>query len=131
MNTEANQRINKTPLFFLISCLADEMDDDESQWKDDFKVRFSSDFDRLVAFATEMNKQPRGERDASPKREMEPSPMSGYHNDYRPHIKKDESRKMKSEKNNHDDYPADLSPSKRLIRMMMEEHQHRGGKHYD
>lgn len=102
------------------------MDEDESQWKDDFKVRFSSDFDRLVAFATEMNKP----RDASPKREIEPPQMSSY-NDYRPHIKKDESRKMKSEKSHSlEDYPADLAPSKRLIRMMMEE-QHRGGKHYD
>lgn len=105
------------------------MDDDDSQWKDDFKVRFSSDFDRLVAFATEMNKP----REPSPKREIEPMQMSGYHNDYRPHIKKDESRKMKSEKSHgHEDYPADLTPSKRLIRMMMEEQQqHRGGKHYD
>lgn len=124
------------------------MDEDDAQWKEDFKVRFSSDFDRLVAFATnvsEMNKS----RDPSPKRELE----QPFHNDYhhrasgeyhhqhhqhhhnhhhhRTHIKKDESRKMKSEKSHERDYPADLTHSERRIRMMMEE-QSRGNKqHYD
>lgn len=105
------------------------MDEDDAQWKEDFKVRFSSDFDRLVAFATEMNKS----RDPSPKREAEQS--SYHHNEYHQHhrtsthIKKDESRKMKSEKNHERDYPADLSHSDRRIRMMMEEQSR--GKHYD
>lgn len=100
------------------------MDEDETQWKEDFKSRFSSDFDRLVAFATEMNKS----RDSSPKREIET-----YHNDYHhhrtsSHIKKDElHRKMKNEKSHERDYPADLSD--RRIRMMMEEQSR--GKHYD
>ena len=67
------------------------MDDD---MQEDYKVRVSSDFDRLVAFATEMNKS----RDTSPKRE------SGQ--DYR-HMK-DEARKMKHE------IPADLSNERRM-----------------
>lgn len=75
---------------------SDDMDDVQ----EDYKVRVSSDFDRLVAFATEMNKS----RDTSPKRESGPS-------DYR-HMK-DETRKMKHE------IPADLS-SERRMRMIEE-----------
>ena len=94
------------------------MDEDDVQWKEEFKVRVSSDFDRLVAFATEMNKT----REPSP---GPPPQMSGY-GDYRQHMK-DESRKMKSEKSH--DYPADLSNERRL-RMMMEE-QSRKNKHLE
>lgn len=90
------------------------MDDDDVQWKEEFKVRVSSDFDRLVAFATEMNKT----------REPSPGPQMAY-GDYR-HMK-DESRKMKNEKPH--DYPADLSNDRRL-RMMMEE-QSRKNKHME
>lgn len=95
------------------------MDDDDIQWQEEFKVRVSSDFDRLVAFATEMNKS----RDASP-----PGPPPMAYGDYRGHMKKDESRKMKNEKGSHE-YPADLS-NERRIRMMMEE-QNRKSKHME
>lgn len=93
--------------------------DDDIQWQEEFKVRVSSDFDRLVAFATEMNKT----RETSPKRERETDPgpqQMSYGGDYRSHshVKKDDSRKMKSEKSH--DYPADLS-NERRIRMIMEE----------
>jgi hypothetical protein len=83
--------------------------DDDIQWQEDYKVRVSSDFDRLVAFATEMNKS----RDTSPKRETGPA-------DYRhSHMKKDEeTRKMKNE------IPADLS-SERRMRMIEESHRKR------
>lgn len=89
------------------------MDDDDIQWQEEFKVRVSSDFDRLVAFATEMNKT----RDTSPKREIDSGPPQMGYCDYRSQFTKDE-RKMKSEKPH--DYPADLS-SERRIRMMMED----------
>lgn len=89
-------------------------DDDDVQWQEEFKDRVSSDFDRLVAFATEMNKT----RDSSPKREMDPGPPQMAYGDYRSHMKKDDSRKMKNEKSH--DYPADLS-NERRIRMIMEE----------
>lgn len=89
--------------------------DDDIQWQEEFKVRVSSDFDRLVAFATEMNKT----RETSPKREIDSGPQQmNYGGDYRSHVKKDETRKMKNEKPH--DYPADLS-NERRIRMMMEE----------
>lgn len=81
--------------------------DDDIQWQEDYKVRVSSDFDRLVAFATEMNKS----RDTSPKREIT-GPA-----DYR-HMKKDEQRKMKNE------IPADLS-SERRMRMIEESNRKR------
>lgn len=82
----------------------DDMDDD-IQWQEDYKVRVSSDFDRLVAFATEMNKS----RDTSPKRETGPADYNSRHS----HMKKDETRKMKNE------IPADLS-SERRMRMIEE-----------
>lgn len=100
------------------------MDDDDIQWQEEFKVRVSSDFDRLVAFATEMNKT----REASPKREMEQAPPQMSYGDYRPHMKKDEPRKMKSEKVH--EYPADLS-NERRIRMMRMEEQNRKSKHME
>lgn len=80
--------------------------EDDVQWQEDYKVRVSSDFDRLVAFATEMNKS----RDTSPKRESGPP-------DYR-HMKKDETRKMKNE------IPADLS-SERRMRMVEDSNRKR------
>jgi hypothetical protein len=85
---------------FLSSFVTSNTDDMDDDMQEDYKVRVSSDFDRLVAFATEMNKS----RDASPKRESGPS-------DYR-HMK-DEARKMKHE------IPADLS-SERRMRMIEE-----------
>lgn len=96
------------------------MDDDDMY---EFKNRVSSGFDRLVAFATEMNKS----RDASPKRELEQAPPQMMYGDYMHHMKKDESRKMKSDKPR--DFPADLS-NERRIRMMMEE-QSRKSKHME
>lgn len=99
------------------------MDDDDVQWQEEFKVRVSSDFDRLVAFATEMNKT----RETSPKREMDTGPPQMGYGDYRTHMKKDDSRKMKNEKSH--DYPADLS-NERRIRMMMDE-QNRKSKHME
>jgi hypothetical protein len=82
--------------------------DDDIQWQEDYKVRVSSDFDRLVAFATEMNKS----RDTSPKREIGPA-------DYRhSQMKKDETRKMKNE------IPSDLS-SERRMRMIEESNRKR------
>lgn len=86
------------------------MEDDDMY---EFKNRVSSGFDRLVAFATEMNKS----RDVSPKLEQGPPPQMMY-SEYMHHMKKDETRKMKSDKPR--DYPADLS-NERRIRMMMEE----------
>lgn len=102
----------------------DDIDDDDIQWQEEFKVRVSSDFDRLVAFATEMNKT-RGE--SPPKREMDAGSQQMGYGDYRTHMKKDDSRKMKSEKSH--DYPADLS-SERRIRMMIDE-QNRKSKHME
>lgn len=120
---EANQ---KSVIFsFPVSSSAptDDMDDDDIQWQEEFKVRVSSDFDRLVAFATEMNKT----RETSPKREMDTGPPQMGYGDYRSHMKKDDSRKMKNEKSH--DYPADLS-NERRIRMMMDE-QNRKSKHME
>lgn len=95
------------------------MEDDDMY---EFKNRVSSGFDRLVAFATEMNKS----RDASPKREMEQAPQMMY-SDYMHHMKKDEPRKMKNDKPR--DYSADMN-NERRIRMMMEE-QSRKSKHME
>lgn len=94
------------------------MDDDDIQWPEDFKVRVSSGFDRLVAFAaTELNRRSE-EGCVSPKREMS-------YVDYRTsHMKKDDSRnKMKNER----EYPADLSNERRM-RMMIEENR-KSNKH--
>lgn len=101
-------------MFLIKHQLWDDIDEDDVQWQEEFKVRVSSDFDRLVAFATEMNKT---RPDVSPKRESE-----AYVGDYRSHIKKDESRKMKNEKVL-EPYPE------RRIRMMMEEQSR--NKHLD
>jgi hypothetical protein len=94
-------------------------DDDDIQWPEDFKVRVSSGFDRLVAFAaTELNR--RSDESVSPKREMS-------YVDYRSsHMKKEDTRKMKNER----DYPADLSHERRM-RMMIEENRKSSKHHLD
>lgn len=96
-------------------------DDDDIQWQEEFKVRVSSGFDRLVAFAaTELNRRSIEEERVSPKREIPP-----YVDHYRPshHMKKEDVRKMKPER----DYASDLSNERRM-RMMIEEN--RKSKHH-
>lgn len=105
------------------SSLTDDIEEDDVQWQEEFKVRVSSDFDRLVAFATEMNKS----RDISPKRETNMEPQQIGFNDYRSHIKKDDFRKMKNETPH--GYPADLS-NERRNRIIMEDHN-RINKHLE
>lgn len=91
------------------------MDEDDVQWQEninqEFKVRVSSDFDRLVAFATEMNKS----SNQSPKREMDHKPP---HGDHRSYMRGDEPMPLKIESGH--DFPTDLSKERRF-RMMMEE----------
>lgn len=97
-------------------------DDDDIQWQEEFKVRVSSGFDRLVAFAaTELNRRSIEEERLSPKREIPPY-VDHYH---RPshHMKKEDVRKMKPER----DYASDLSNERRM-RMMIEEN--RKSKHH-
>lgn len=101
---------------------SDDMgDDDDIQWKEEFKVRVSSGFDRLVAFAaTELNRRSVEESNVSPKREIS-------YVDYRSsHMKKEETRKMKTDR----DYPADLSNERRM-RMMIEENRKSSKHHLD
>lgn len=96
-------------------------DVDDIQWQEDFKVRVSSGFDRLVAFAaTELNRRSIEEERVSPKREIPP-----YVEHYRAshHMKKEDARKMKSER----DYASELSNERRM-RMMIEEN--RKSKHH-
>lgn len=99
-------------------------DDDDIQWQEEFKVRVSSGFDKLVAFAaTELNRRSVEEVNIniSPKREMV------SYVDYRSsQMKKEESRKMKTER----DYPADLSNERRM-RMMIEENRKSSKHHLD
>lgn len=113
-------RSNQTDIFLFLYLhrLTDDIDDDDIQWQEEFKVRVSSDFDRLVAFATEMNKT----RETSPKRDMDSGQPQMSFSDYQSHIKKDELKKIKNE-NTHD-YSADLS-NERRIRMMMSEQNSR------
>jgi hypothetical protein len=96
-------------------------DDDDIQWPEDFKVRVSSGFDRLVAFAaTELNRRSDESSVSPPKREMS-------YVDYRSsHMKKEDTRKMKNER----DYPADLSNERRM-RMMIEENRKSSKHHLD
>lgn len=87
------------------------MDDDDIQWQEEFKVRVSSDFDRLVAFATEMNKSNNSEVAAKREMDLKPQvPMGGY-------MRNEETMQMKTE--SFHDFPTDLSKEKRY-RMMME-----------
>ncbi len=106
--------------FQCLSQLDDMADVDDIQWQEDFKVRVSSGFDRLVAFAaTELNRRSIEEERASPKREIPPYVPDSY----RHHMKKDDVRKMKSDR----DYASELSNERRM-RMMIEEN--RKSKHH-
>jgi hypothetical protein len=101
-------------------------DDDDVQWQEEFKVRVSSGFDRLVAFAaTELNRRSIEEERVSPKREIPPY-VDHYHHHPRPthhHLKKEDVRKLKPDR----DYASDLSNERRM-RMMIEEN--RKSKHH-
>jgi hypothetical protein len=102
-------------------------EDDDVQWQEEFKDRVSSGFDRLVAFAaTELNRRSIEETNVSPKHEMQP------YADYRTtNMKKEEQRKMKSERDsfhNHH-HPADLRNERRM-RMMFEEQNRKSSKHH-
>lgn len=113
---------NLTPLSRHHRVDEDDMgDDDDIQWQEEFKVRVSSGFDRLVAFAaTELNRRSVEEGNVSPKREMS-------YVDYRSsHMKKEDARKMKTDR----DYPADLSNERRM-RMMIEENRKSSKHHLD
>lgn len=97
-------------------------DVDDVQWQEDFKVRVSSGFDRLVAFAaTELNRRSIEEERVSPKREIPPY-VEHYRAPHHSHMKKEDARKMKSER----DY-VELSNERRM-RMMIEEN--RKSKHH-
>lgn len=102
-------------------------DDDDVQWQEEFKVRVSSGFDRLVAFAaTELNRRSIEEERVSPKREIPPYVehyRSSHQQSQQQHMKKEDLRKMKSER----DYASDLSNERRM-RMMIEEN--RKSKHH-
>lgn len=90
------------------------MEEEDIQWHEEFKVRVSSDFDRLVAFATEMNKP----NQASPKREIDTVHKSQASlSDHRAHLNSIDSMQMKIE--NVHEYPTDLSRNERF-KMMME-----------
>ncbi|KAL7039033.1 hypothetical protein ACKWTF_009773 [Chironomus riparius] len=120
-STGSNER-NLTPLSRHHRVDEDDMgDDDDIQWQEEFKVRVSSGFDRLVAFAaTELNRRSVEEGNVSPKREMS-------YVDYRSsHMKKEDVRKMKTDR----DYPADLSNERRM-RMMIEENRKSSKHHLD
>lgn len=69
----------------LFQSLTDDTEEQDIQWQEEFKVRVSSDFDRLVAFATEMNKT----REMSPK--WEDQQMLPY-GDYRNYLKKPDNK---------------------------------------
>lgn len=97
-------------------------EEDNLQWQEEFKVRVSSDFDRLVAFATEINKT----RDSSPKRETDMMGSQQY-TDFRSRTRIDESGKMKTEKSHV--YPADMTNEKQN-RMLIDE-QSRMTKHME
>ncbi|KAG5680076.1 hypothetical protein PVAND_009603 [Polypedilum vanderplanki] len=120
-SSSSNNERNLTPLSHLRRTDEDDMgDDDDIQWPEDFKVRVSSGFDRLVAFAaTELNRRSDENCVSPPKREMS-------YVDYRSsHMKKEDTRKMKNER----DYPADLS--ERRMRMMIEENRKSSKHHLD
>lgn len=103
--------------------LDDMADVDDVQWQEDFKVRVSSGFDRLVAFAAgELNRRSIEEERVSPKREIPPY-VEHYRASHHSHMKKEDARKMKSER----DYASEMSNERRM-RMMIEEN--RKSKHH-
>lgn len=98
-------------------------DDEAVPWQD----RVSSDFDRLVAFATELHKTRRPEGEVSPKRERETDSGGhhhnmSYHDDYKQHMKKDD-RRMKNER----EYPANLSQPSRMMQDNRAKSKHMDG----